>query len=47
VDYRAVGVEIDGEQVAFFVRRDSPYVHGGVPLTNDEAGQFVMRLRKE
>ena len=43
--YRPVRVTIDGEAVAFYVRRSTPYVHGGRRVTHAAACEIIPSMR--
>ena len=45
--YRPVAVEVDGEQVAFFVRNASRHVHGGVAIPLQRAVEIIRRQQRE
>ena len=45
-NYHARAVDVDGERVALFVRNDSPYIHGGTPLTLEDAADINRGIRK-
>ena len=44
-DYRPIAVQVDGTEVAFFVRRDSAWIHGGRTIGFHDAGRIIYRPR--
>ena len=45
-NYHARAVDVDGERLALFVRNNSPYIHGGIPLSLKDAADINRGIRK-